>query len=218
MACVAADAGHWPWSFESALGADRGRVRWRARSSITPSLAYMAEVDRRRAASDRSASDTASTTRAWGVGLLDRAGARRVRCSNAMGFASCCSSPVRRQRRSPPSLLLGRVQIDRLAHRRRCYETHQSRGLAGRVSLLVARVPSAPRRRPLRRENPRRVRRHARPHGEHVRRQRPPAKALTSTVAVKGDRKATLNDTTGQIIDLTKRRSTTSTSRRRPTR
>ena len=35
---------------------------------------------------------------------------------------------------------------------------------------------------------------------------------VTSTVAVKGDRKATLNDTTGQIIDLAKkRRSTTST-------
>ena len=47
----------------------------------------------------------------------------------------------------------------------------------------------------------RRVRRHARPHGQHVRRQGR-ARRLTSTVAVKGDRKATMNDATGQIIDL----------------
>ena len=41
---------------------------------------------------------------------------------------------------------------------------------------------------------------------------------VVSTVAVKGNRKATMTDATGQIIDLPKRRSTTSTSRRRPTR
>ena len=67
------------------------------------------------------------------------------------------------------------------------------------VALLRVR---ASRRRPRRREIARRVRRHARPHGQHVRRQGARVKASRSTVAVKGDRKATMGDTTGQIIDL----------------
>ena len=61
---------------------------------------------------------------------------------------------------------------------------------------------SRSRRRPRRPEDARRVRRHARPDGQHVRRQGARAKASPSTVAVKGDRKATINDTTGQIVDL----------------
>jgi hypothetical protein len=39
---------------------------------------------------------------------------------------------------------------------------------------------------------------------------------VVSTVAVKGNRMATMSDANGQIIDLLKRRSTTLTSRRRP--
>ena len=52
------------------------------------------------------------------------------------------------------------------------------------------------------RKEPRRVRRPDRPDGQYLRRQGRHAKGSASSVAVKGDRLATLHDTTGQIIDL----------------
>ena len=56
-----------------------------------------------------------------------------------------------------------------------------------------------------RRQDPRQVagqvRRHARPDGRHVRRQGREGR-IVATTAVKGNRKATINDTTGRIIDL----------------
>ncbi len=53
---------------------------------------------------------------------------------------------------------------------------------------------------------------HARPDDEHLRRRRRAREGVTSTVAVKGDRKATLNDTTRpNHRPCAKRRSTTST-------
>ena len=134
---------------------------------------------------------------AWAIGAAHRACARRVRV-RSRGVPSFAHHLVgRRDRRHAPA---GKGTIQRLAPEGDRDETCQSRGLAGRVCHDARTPGSMPTSAPTRKthvEFSGMLGRMAEMLGGKSARE-----GLTSTVAVKGDRKATLSEASGQIIDL----------------